>query len=276
MRTSRSYRKWQGLLLWRPCFRRSISGFSLPELLVVCVIVAILAGLTFFSIARAKSLGRSTQCLSNLRQQGQLLSAFVLQYNVYPLTTALQGAVPSGGPPFRSSWASTISDGDPKGFLFNGPGDSKTGIFQCPSITRYIPDYGTAFASYGYNAFGLVGADGAGGLGLGGIAQTNSPALRPIRDTEVLKTSEMMAIGDGVVGSSAFLNDGLITLTRTAQPSHLADQSARVRARHRSQLSILFCDGHCEGVTLSGLFAQVDGGLSKWNRDAQPHYERAR
>ncbi|MFQ3609930.1 MAG: prepilin-type N-terminal cleavage/methylation domain-containing protein [Fimbriimonadales bacterium] len=55
--------------------RRTRRGFTLIELLVVIAIVALLAGLLFPVLARAREKARQSHCLSNLRQ---LASAFAL------------------------------------------------------------------------------------------------------------------------------------------------------------------------------------------------------
>lgn len=50
-------------------------GFTLIELLVVLAIMAVVAGLLFPVLARAREKARQSQCLSNLRR---LASAFAL------------------------------------------------------------------------------------------------------------------------------------------------------------------------------------------------------
>lgn len=47
---------------------RSKRGFTLTEILVVCVIIAVLSGITSVVAIRAVRSGRETQCLNNLKQ----------------------------------------------------------------------------------------------------------------------------------------------------------------------------------------------------------------
>jgi prepilin-type N-terminal cleavage/methylation domain-containing protein/prepilin-type processing-associated H-X9-DG protein len=56
---------------------RQNPGFTLIELLVVIAVMGLLAGLLLPAVSRAKEAGRSTACLSNLRQIGVALELYV-------------------------------------------------------------------------------------------------------------------------------------------------------------------------------------------------------
>lgn len=56
-------------------------AFTLIELLVVMAIISVLAGLILPTLGRAKEAGRSTACLSNLRQIGLAVQLYVDDHN---------------------------------------------------------------------------------------------------------------------------------------------------------------------------------------------------
>ncbi|HEY3283047.1 MAG TPA: prepilin-type N-terminal cleavage/methylation domain-containing protein [Armatimonadota bacterium] len=67
-------------------------GFTLIELLVVIAIVAILAALLFPVLAKARERGRATACLSNLKQIGLGVSAYMGAWDdVYPIAAHQPG-----------------------------------------------------------------------------------------------------------------------------------------------------------------------------------------
>jgi prepilin-type N-terminal cleavage/methylation domain-containing protein/prepilin-type processing-associated H-X9-DG protein len=61
--------------------RARADGFTLMELLVVVTLIAILAGLAFPAYQRVIQSGRATACVSNLRQLGVGLGAYLADNN---------------------------------------------------------------------------------------------------------------------------------------------------------------------------------------------------
>jgi prepilin-type N-terminal cleavage/methylation domain-containing protein len=59
--------------------RRPLHGFTLVELLVVIGIISILISILLPSLARAREAAKKTQCLSNLRQMGDIFRIYAAQ-----------------------------------------------------------------------------------------------------------------------------------------------------------------------------------------------------
>src|SRR5262249_46320323 len=97
-------------------------------------------------------------------------------------------------------------------------------------------------------------------FGLSGRSVENPMTIAPIRESEVVTPSEMMAIGES--DSSAFMRN----LRYDFFSGHL---------RHQGKANVLFCDGHVESPSSQILFQDTgDAALARWNRDHLPHHER--
>ncbi len=60
---------------------RKPKGFTLIELLVVIAIIAILGGILFPVLSRARAAAKQTQCISNLKQIGASLTMYMSDYD---------------------------------------------------------------------------------------------------------------------------------------------------------------------------------------------------
>jgi len=130
---------------------------------------------------------------------------------------------------------------------------------------------------YGYNAYGLGSGKDGRTLGLGGHQrpdQADAPDA-PVMESEVAAPSEMMAIGDGLVGWNERIRDGAHLFWRDSQAAEYNGSTSRAKSRHQGRANVVFCDGHVEAVVLRSLFEEAsDATLRRWNRDNQPHSER--
>ena len=101
-----------------------------------------------------------------------------------------------------------------------------------------------------------------------GLQGHYDPATRtylPIKESEVLVPSEMIALGD------SFDPNGVLMRRRVAD----LEEFGNTRTRHQGKANVGFGDGHVESPTLKLLFEdESDAALARWNRDHKPHREK--
>ena len=202
-------------------------AFTLIELLVVIAIIAVLAALLLPVLSRAKQASHSAVCRNNLRQRGIALRLYLDDYKAFPPSAF----VPAPGE--FQEWYTLLLKGagmpDLPWFFELGTGGvapPEPGIQVCPGLVRTTRlafpsavgisgrgDEVHGLGSYGYNAHG-VGPDptdsnkpNSSELGLGGeilkpgYVPASRSDLRPIRENEAVNPSDLIAIGDAIVGS---------------------------------------------------------------------------
>jgi len=244
-------------------------AFTLVELLVVIMVVAVLAALLLMGLSRAKARAQRTVCLNHLSQIGKAMAMYVGDNNKYPPATG-------GGPPFQTwadrltpflgmSWTNVgwhcptyVGNGDVLRFVYPPPGGGKVEICS----------------SYAYNAHGIYGLKVVGTdlvqngprLGLGNLNRT-------VPEQQVVAPGEMYAVGDarpflnqqagGFMGQSVMqpwkLGWGLGTMTEAPPP-------------HDAGYDLLFVDGHAEWLKQRD-YLYPPKSAPHWNRDNQPHQE---
>jgi prepilin-type N-terminal cleavage/methylation domain-containing protein len=121
---------------WDYNMPRYRKAFSLVELLVVVLIVAILIGLLAIAVQRARAQAHSTQCLNNLRQ-------LALGFRLYADTH--RGRFPDGQ---RDPWFAQIAP------LL----EAQQGVFRCPGDPQAVDlSYGWRDASVSLPTSSLAG-----------------------------------------------------------------------------------------------------------------------
>jgi prepilin-type processing-associated H-X9-DG protein len=135
---------------------RGLLAFTLIELIVVIGIIATLAGLLLPALARAKESGRSTACLSNLRQLGLALQLYAEENNnrmpfMYDQTLPTNGIPATNSPPATNAAGKTMDQ------VLSNHISGALRLLRCPSDRDRI--FELTRSSYGWNV--LLNGQGA-------------------------------------------------------------------------------------------------------------------
>ena len=124
------------------------SGFTLIELLVVMAIIAILAGILLPVFASAREAGRTTSCLSNMKQLGLTLEMYKKDHDqTYPQSYYYNnGATSANG---YTHWSGLVSDYAQSNKIFVCPSDANGGIAPTNCTKAACIDSGQAFQTAG-------------------------------------------------------------------------------------------------------------------------------
>ncbi len=111
-------------------------AFSLIELLVVIAVISILAALLFPVFSRAREAGRSTSCLSNLKQLGAAVTLYLQDFDeTFPMSRFPDATHPISG---CTAHTPTYPEDRLHGTSYNwkraiAPYVKSLAVFQCPS-----------------------------------------------------------------------------------------------------------------------------------------------
>lgn len=226
--------------------RRKVSGFTLIELLVVVAIIGILACLLLPALASAKSKGRQTKCISNMRQIGLAMVMYADDFDGKAPTTMHSNSSTN------RSWINLLKP-------YTGNVDQ---IRICPADARGIERLRNHSTSYIIND--LISGDVV--LDPFGTALKGSTRLDRLRDPS--GTMMMFEVSD-LFGASLF-NDhthargwvfGWERVWRDIQPDR-HHNGARRPDRTRGSANYLFADGHVENIKAAKLKQLIDQGIN--------------
>jgi prepilin-type N-terminal cleavage/methylation domain-containing protein/prepilin-type processing-associated H-X9-DG protein len=248
-------------------FRRSFldGAFTLVELLVVLVVIALLAAALLPTLASAKAHAYRVKCVGNLRQLGIGLQIYLGDGSAYPLATTGNGF---------GCWQNPLLSLTSSNCLF------------CPQPIRALPSYLSLVGSdatltaphYGYNVLGAAwNGIAQPSLGLGGdfAASGTNVSYRALPQSRVLAPSQMIAFGD----SGAYLpppvkRANASDLLYIALPYVLPTAGRpAVGFWHGGGANMLFSDGHIGFAKQNDWITATATARRTWNNDNQPHPE---
>jgi prepilin-type N-terminal cleavage/methylation domain-containing protein len=244
------------------------SAFTLIELLVVIAIIAILAAMLLPALSRAKSKAKQVSCINNLKQMGIALTTYASDFKFYPGCLSQANGTYYVWPPR----------------LLTYMGNNRKS-FSCPSalpeaawdtnvnftLGATPPGPGAVFDilgigvssrfSYGWNdwAYGAVGPTS---LGMGG--DVDGPIVAYVKDSQIKKPSDMIAIAD-VPGPKI---QALILYGANLDPmDNTFGHSQLPSNRHNYRTDILCADGHVESAIRNVVTGGTALWVSRWNND---------
>ncbi|MBN1268544.1 MAG: prepilin-type N-terminal cleavage/methylation domain-containing protein [Kiritimatiellae bacterium] len=261
---------------------RARPAFTLIELLAVIAIIAILAAILFPFLLGASARGKTTQCLSNLRQWGAALNLYLVEPDVAGVMPSQGSTQPLGGtmvadprpgrttnawfnvlPPYVSHRAISAMYGV---VPLPRPGDRRS-LFVCPAAPMHIaPPAGDPrmyYSSYSINLWVEAGDRGCDGEGDSGFS-------RYLRLSQLKNPSVFAMFADNPPGvGDNGINGYRFGHTHALYMGFPADGDA---FRHNGAANICFADGHVATYVRGDIYTSTmnkywNYGGVQWNPD---------
>lgn len=199
-------------------------NFSLIELLVVIAIISILAGLLLPSLSKARAVARQASCANSMKQIGQVMNEYTVDYNSYYIPWTLDGVSTA-----TWNWAWQLK------YSYNLPPK----LYVCPDtgmMTGMTADFlkNTNNISYYYRI-----AYGYNYLNIGSNFFPSSELYKAAKVDEVKYPTTTVLMGDCWNGKYNGLSETAYSLI-----SYYGTDSLQIHDRHSSGANMVWCDGH--------------------------------
>jgi prepilin-type N-terminal cleavage/methylation domain-containing protein/prepilin-type processing-associated H-X9-DG protein len=222
---------------------RSRAAFTLIELLVVVAIIGVLASLLLPALANAKTKGRSTGCINNLRQIGIGMQMYADDHDGYfPTTTHGAGT--------NASWIYQLAD-------YLGQVDKVRGCLADPKSEERLAAKGT---SYIMNEFTSVDAVDP----FGNILQSYRKADALAHPTETITVFECAnALGASIFNDHTHSRNWSSWAAVTADIQPDQHRNGGQRADHSAgTANYLYADGHVNSLQAAPLKRLIEAGTN--------------